>query len=49
MVKRISPKKVEELIKKFDSGTLTEEERKVVRRIMEESIKMGIVRITPSK
>jgi hypothetical protein len=49
MAKRISPEKVAALIKKFDSGTLTEEERKVVRKIMEESIKMGIVRIAPSK
>ena len=49
MAERISSKKVEELIKKFDSGTLTKEERTVAREIMEESIKMGIVRITPSK
>ena len=43
MAKRIKPEKVEELIKRFDAGTLTDKERALVRRIMEECVRMGLV------
>jgi len=43
MVKRIKPEKVEELIRRFDAGTLTDKDRTRVRRIMEECVKMGLV------
>jgi hypothetical protein len=47
MAKRIKPEKVEELIRRFDAGTLTDKDRALVRKIMEESIRLGIVRIVP--
>ena len=40
MAKRIKAKKVEKLIRRFDAGTLTEKERMLVRRIMEECARM---------
>lgn len=43
MAKRIKAKKVEELIRRFDAGTLTEKDRALVRRIMEECVRMGLV------
>jgi len=47
MARRIKPEKVEELIRRFDAGTLTDKDRTLVRKIMEESIRLGIVRIVP--
>jgi len=47
MAKWIKPEKVEELIRRFDAGTLTGKDRALVRKIMEESIRWGIVRIVP--
>ena len=49
MAKRIKPEKVEELLKRFDAGTLTEKDRALVRRIMEECVRMGLVGRGPSK
>jgi hypothetical protein len=49
MAKRIKPGKVEELIRRFDAGTLTDKERALVRRIMEECVRMGLVGKAPSK
>ena len=47
MAERINPEKAEELIRRFDAGTLTDKDRALVRKIMEESIRLGIVRIVP--
>jgi hypothetical protein len=40
MAKRIKPEKVEKLIRRFDEGTLTEKDRKLVRKIMEECVRL---------
>lgn len=49
MAKRIRPKKVEDLIKRFDAGTLTDKDRALVRRIMEECVRMGLAGKGPSE
>ncbi|MGA2109171.1 MAG: hypothetical protein ABSH25_16190 [Syntrophorhabdales bacterium] len=49
MAKRIKPEKVEELIRRFDAGTLSDKDRALVRRIMEECVRMGLVGKGPSK
>ena len=49
MAKRIKPEKVEELIKRFDAGTLTDKDRALVRKIMEECVRIGLVEMGPSK
>jgi hypothetical protein len=49
MAKRIKPEKVEELIRRFDEGRLSDKDRALVRRIMEECVRMGLVGKGPSK
>jgi len=49
MAKRIKPEKVEELLTRFDAGTLTGKDRALVRKIMEECVRMGLVGNGPSK
>jgi hypothetical protein len=49
MAKRIKPGKVEELIRRFDAGTLSDKDRALVRRIMEECVRRGFVGECPSK
>ena len=49
MAKRIKPEKVEELIKRFDAETLTDKDRALVRKIMEECVRIGLVKMGPSK
>jgi hypothetical protein len=49
MAKRITPGKVEKLIKKFDAGTLTEKDRALVRKVMEECVRIGLTGKGPSK
>jgi hypothetical protein len=49
MAKRIKPEKVEELLKRFDAGTLTDKDRALARKIMEECVRIGLVKMGPSK
>jgi hypothetical protein len=49
MAKRIRPEKVEDLLKRFDAGTLTDKDRALVRKIMEECVRIGLVGRGPSK
>ena len=43
MAKRIRPEKVKELLRRFDAGTLSDKDRALVRKIMEECVRMGLL------
>ena len=44
---KVPPEKVAEVKKRLLSNTLTEDDRRVILEIMEESIELGLIKIVP--